>query len=81
MFQGSSNSAAESAAEVPCGVAKVRLASSVSGDLSIAKRLTMLLLSCMRAAGTLKVYVEVPRFDVKVPILRNSVSPEKLSDT
>ena len=43
----------------------MRLASSVTGDFSIAKRLTMLLFACLRAAGTMKAYVEVPRFDVK----------------
>ena len=50
---------------MPHGVAKMRLASSVTGDFSIAKRLTMLLFACLRAAGTMKAYVEVPRFDVK----------------
>jgi hypothetical protein len=27
--------------------------------------MTMLLFSCLRAAGTMRIYVEVPRFDVK----------------
>ena len=44
----------------------MRLASTVSGDYSVAKRLTMLVFACLRAAGTMKLCVEVPRFDVKM---------------
>jgi hypothetical protein len=66
IFQSSSASnPGESNPDLPCGVGKMRLAPAVCGDYSIAKRLTMLLFACLRAAGTMKLYVEVPRFDVK----------------
>ncbi len=108
----SQSSSGDSVGELPCGIGKFRLASSVAGDYSIAKRLTMLVFACLRASGvnftnilrepfpfrsfspitvwvdnflskgnrrkparkmlvklttgTMRLYVEVPRFDVKM---------------
>ena len=66
-FQSSSSSVNSSSdgGELPCGVAKMRLSSTVVGDFSIAKRLTMLLFACLRASGTMRLFVEAARFDVK----------------
>ena len=41
------------------------MGASLSLTLVVLRELTMLLFACLRAAGTMKAYVEVPRFDVK----------------
>ncbi|TRY79824.1 hypothetical protein TCAL_10265 [Tigriopus californicus] len=49
----------------PWGVAQVRLCPNVS-DASMSKRLTMLMLACLRASGTIRMFVEVKVGDLKM---------------
>ena len=49
---------AQGEAAPPWGVAHFQIASSVS-EMSLPKRLTMLVLACLRASGTIRVFVEV----------------------
>ena len=49
----------------PWGVATMNVAANVS-DVSLAKRLTMLVLACLRASGTFRLFVEVKAADLKM---------------